>query len=250
MWSLLNPLLYLVVFYVVFQVVPGQRHPVLPDLPAVGPARLEPLLGSLPPATGSIVGNGSLVKKVSFPREILPLASVGAALVHFFLQTLVLFAVLAIVRYPVPWGYVLADRAAVWSRCSCSPPRSASCCARSTCYVRDTAHLLELVLLAWFWMTPIVYPYELVAGKLGSNSWVALLNPMTPIVLVLPARHLRQGVRPRCNQTAHARRSCPTGRSGGTSRNVLVVLVGRRRCSSSLAVRVFGRLEGDFAEEI
>ena len=56
-WSLLNPLLYLVVFYVVFQVVlkAGDRR--LPDLPAVGAAGLEPLLGRRRGATGSVVGN-------------------------------------------------------------------------------------------------------------------------------------------------------------------------------------------------
>ena len=46
------------------------------------------------------------MKKVSFPREILPLAAVGSMLVHFFLQSLVLFAVLAIVRWDVAWAYI------------------------------------------------------------------------------------------------------------------------------------------------
>ena len=46
------------------------------------------------------------MKKVWFPREVLPLASVGAALVHFFLQSLVLFAAIAIVPVPADWGYV------------------------------------------------------------------------------------------------------------------------------------------------
>ena len=44
------------------------------------------------------------MKKVSFPREILPLAAVGSMLVHFFLQSLVLFTVLAIVRWHVAWA--------------------------------------------------------------------------------------------------------------------------------------------------
>ena len=57
-WSLLNPLLYLVVFYVVFEMILGSRHPRVPDLPAVGPARLEPLLDRARRARrGSVVGN-------------------------------------------------------------------------------------------------------------------------------------------------------------------------------------------------
>ena len=54
--------------------------------------------------TGSVVAAQGLVKKVWFPREILPLASVGAALVHFFLQLLVLVAVAVLFRHPVGWA--------------------------------------------------------------------------------------------------------------------------------------------------
>ena len=92
---MLNPLLYLVVFYFVFQVFLGSGIPSFPIFLLSGLLVWNLFVGSLPPATGSIVGNGSLVKKVWFPREILPLASVGAALVHFFLQSLVLFAAIA-----------------------------------------------------------------------------------------------------------------------------------------------------------
>ncbi len=49
-------------------------------------------------ACGSVVANSALVKKVAFPREILPLASVGAALVNFFLQAIVLVAFLTAFR--------------------------------------------------------------------------------------------------------------------------------------------------------
>jgi ABC-2 type transport system permease protein len=53
-------------------------------------------------------------------------------------------------------------------------------------YARDTQHLLELVLLAWFWMTPIVYAYEMVAQKTIGGVSVGnklLLNPITGIVI-------------------------------------------------------------------
>jgi ABC-2 type transport system permease protein len=50
-------------------------------------------------------------------------------------------------------------------------------------YLRDTEHLLELVLLAWFWMSAIVYPYSLIADRLGpSREWWASFNPMIPVI--------------------------------------------------------------------
>ena len=60
-------------------------------------------------------------------------------------------------------------------------------------YLRDTQHLIEVVLTAWFWACPIVYPYQTIEAKLGPHglTWIYLLNPVTPLVLVVPALPLR-----------------------------------------------------------
>ena len=52
-------------------------------------------------------------------------------------------------------------------------------------YLRDTQHLIEVVLTAWFWACPIVYPYWTIEKKLGPHglTWVYFLNPVTPLVL-------------------------------------------------------------------
>ncbi len=105
-WSLLNPLLYLVVFYIAFQLILGTAVPGFPIFLLSGLLVWNLFSTGLAGASGSVVANAGLVKKVSFPREILPLAAVGSMLVHFFLQSLVLFAVLAIVRWDVAWAYV------------------------------------------------------------------------------------------------------------------------------------------------
>ena len=86
-WSMLNPAMYLVVFYVVFQIILGSGIPFFAIYLLSGLLAWNLFSGSVTGATGSIVSNGSLVNKVYFPREILPLATVGANLVHFFLQT-------------------------------------------------------------------------------------------------------------------------------------------------------------------
>jgi ABC-type polysaccharide/polyol phosphate export permease len=93
-WSLLNPLLYLAVYTFVFDFLLGSGHRRLPDLPAVRSARLDAVLDGA--HLGDVVHRRgrSLIKKVFFPREILPLASMGAAFIHFLLQFLVLIAVL------------------------------------------------------------------------------------------------------------------------------------------------------------
>src|SRR6476620_815143 len=105
-WSLLNPLLYLVVFYVAFSIILKAGIPAFPIWLLSGLLVWNLFSTGLGAATRSVVANSGLVKKVSFPREILPLASVGSMLVHFFLQSSVLFVVLAIVRWDVAWAYI------------------------------------------------------------------------------------------------------------------------------------------------
>ena len=85
-WSLLNPAMYLVVFYVAFDLILGGGIPRFPIYLLSGLLVWNFFTAALNSGTGSIVAGQGLVKKVWFPREVLPLASVGAALVHFFLQ--------------------------------------------------------------------------------------------------------------------------------------------------------------------
>src|SRR3954447_22061689 len=76
-WSLLNPLLYLVVFYIAFQKILQAGIPNFAIWLLSGLLVWNLFSTGLGGATGSVVGNSALVKKVSFPREILPLAAVG-----------------------------------------------------------------------------------------------------------------------------------------------------------------------------
>ncbi len=82
--------------------------------------------------TTSITANASLVGKVKFPRAVLPLASVGGALMHFMLQSVAFAVVLLVTRHSVDWAYMwlLPDRAARRRRSS----SAASCC----CWPRST----------------------------------------------------------------------------------------------------------------
>src|SRR3954469_5271092 len=180
-WSLLNPLLYLVVFYLVFTYFIPASIPYFPIFLLAGLLPYNLFSASLGGGTTSIVGNASLVTKVWFPREILPLASIGAALVHFALQLCVLAAALVVFRYQPSWSYLPLIVPALITLLVLVAALSIFLAAINV-YARDTQHLLELVLLAWFWMTPIVYPYAQVREKIG--DW-ALLNPLTPIVITM-----------------------------------------------------------------
>jgi ABC-2 type transport system permease protein len=187
LWSLLNPMLYLVVFYVVFKYFIPASIEYFAIFLLTGLLPYNLFSAGLGGGTSSIVANVGLVGKVWFPREILPLASVGAALVHFGLQLLVLAGALIVFRYEPAWSYLPLIVPALLTVLVLVAALAIAFAAINV-YARDTQHLLELVLLAWFWMTPIVYVYSQVSNTtIGGHTignW-ALLNPLTPIVITM-----------------------------------------------------------------
>ena len=188
-WSMLNPILYLAIFSLVFSVFMDAGIPNFPIYLLAGLLPWNLFSMSMSSATVSIVNSGSLVTKVYFPREILPLSSIGGALIHFVLQFGVLLAVLTIFRYPIDWAALPLVPMALFVELMVLVGACLLLSAFNV-YLRDIQHLLELLLLAWFWMTPIVYPVALVHDKLSGSGdlgrWalsVYLANPMTAVVL-------------------------------------------------------------------
>jgi ABC-2 type transport system permease protein len=246
-WSLLNPALYLVVFYVVFQIILEVKIPYFAIFLLAGLLPWNLFAAGLGGATGSIVSNAGLVGKVWFPREILPLASIGAGLVHFFLQLIVLFLALLVFRYQPGWGYLWLVIPALITLLVLVAALGIALSAVNV-YMRDTSHLLELVLLAWFWMTPIVYYYQQVASRLAKEVSfpLFLLNPMTPIVITFQrAIYGKTIVDVAGTQTP----IIPDASAWWYLRNLGVVLA----ISVGLiffAFWLFGRLEDNLAEEL
>ncbi len=245
-WSLLNPMLYLVVFYLVFTYfIPASiAYFAIFLLSGLLPYNL--FSAGLGGGTTSIVGNASLVGKVWFPREILPLASIGAALVHFGLQLCVLAAALVVFRYPPSWSYLPLIVPALLALLLLVASLAILLAAVNV-YARDTQHLLELVLLAWFWMTPIVYPYAQVREQIG--DW-ALLNPLTSIVITMQraiwGNHL---VTIPVDGKSKVVPAVPDLSQWWYLRN-LGIVAGVSIALLVFAFRIFGRLEDNFAETI
>jgi ABC-2 type transport system permease protein len=186
-WSLANPLLYLAVFSLVFGFFLKNNVPWFAVLFMSGFLIWSFFNSAALDATGAVVGNANLVKKVRFPRVVLPLASVGFAGVHLVLQLLVFFLFL-IPAYPDAFGpqlWLLVPALAVTVVFTTAMSLLAS--SLNVRY-RDVQHLLEIALLAWFWLTPIVYPVTVVRDQLARHGLLELFkfymaNPMTAVVV-------------------------------------------------------------------
>jgi len=238
-WSMLNPALYLVVFYIVFQILLPNGIKFFAIYLLSGLLVWNLFSTGVTAATASVVANGSIVKKVYFPREILPLAAVGAAVVHFFLQSIVLLLALSVFRYtPSPSFLALALGALIVLLVFSSAV--AVLLSAINVYLRDTQHLLELVLLAWFWMTPIVYTYGLVDHSHHDKAALMLLNPITDIVLVFQRAIYND---------PHAL-GMPPGTHFWWYASHLLIVLAVSLILLLIGLVVFDRLSGNFAEEL
>jgi ABC-2 type transport system permease protein len=255
-WSMLNPILYLAVFSLVFTVVLRNKTPHFPVYLLSGLLAWNLFASSLGLSARSVVDNANLVTKVYFPREMLPFASVGASMVDFGLQAIVLVAFM-LISLTGAFGLNLLLLPLAMADLVLFTSALGLLVASLNVRYRDTQHLLNIALLTWFWATPVVYPSGLVWGPLTRHPALKLLylaNPMTDVVMGFQ-RALYGVVSPAVQVTA-----------GGTARitHVTVLapvslawlaLVLGMVCIGSLGLfvwawRTFFRLSGDFAEEL
>jgi lipopolysaccharide transport system permease protein len=183
LWSFLNPLLMMAVFWVVFQVVKPQNVRSYPLFVLAGLLPWNFLAGSLTTAVRSITSSGGIIDKVYFPREVLPLAAVAANLVNFLLS-LVVFLPLAWLLGAELSPWILALPAIILVQVILVTGLALLLSALNVFY-RDTELVLDVGITAWFFLTPIFYELELLPNRfLGVDIWrlVYTLNPMATLV--------------------------------------------------------------------
>lgn len=187
-WSLLNPLLLMVVFTVVFTVM--LPNYTIPKFPVFVLCALLPWTffnTAVMSALNSIVHNGHLIKKVYFPREILPAATVLSNFVNFLLSLPVLFLFILIFRLPLTiWLVYLPIIMLVQVAFTMGV---AFILATLNVFYRDTGVIMEVVMQAWFFLTPIFYPADLLPEwkvlwgiSLPVRRLTYILNPMASII--------------------------------------------------------------------
>ena len=173
-WSLLHPLLMMTVYTILFTVlIPNegvQKYPIF-ILVALIPWQFHN--SSLMSSAGSIVNNSSIIKKVYFPRVLLPTASMLSNLVNFLLASIVLLVLL----YAFGIGLTIH---ALWVPLILLTQiiftlGLAFIFSTLQAFYRDTLMLLEVGLLAWFFLTPVFYSFERFATR--SEIWGITINP-------------------------------------------------------------------------
>src|SRR5438876_6632963 len=197
-WNFVNPLLQLVVFWILFGVVLRTR-----PITASGeqPYAIFLFVGLLPwtffatslqSGASAILANAPLVKKVRMPLQLLPAASVLSALANFLLSFLVLLAVLAIFgpRHPegLVWIPLLVALQIVMNL------GFAYLLSALAVFFRDVQHILGILLLAWYFLTPVLFPFAVLSDR-PEQLLLLYFNPMTAIIVAYQ-RALLDGLAP------------------------------------------------------
>lgn len=182
LWSFINPLLLLLIYTFVFTVVmPGSRGA------GIEPYSLFLFCGILPwtwfsssllESSNALIASGSLLRKVMFPAEVLPIVSVLTGLAHFCLGLPILGLFIVYAAVPVNladllWLPVIVLIQLVFTL------GLALLLSSLTVHFRDIRDLLASLLTFWFFATPIIYP---VSQAPEAYRWVLGLNPFTHLI--------------------------------------------------------------------
>lgn len=229
LWTFLNPLLQLLVYTFVFSVIMRNG---IEDYYLFLFVALVPWIffsASLTGGAGSVMASKDMVKKIYFPREVLPISYVTTAFVNMLLTFLVIFAVLIIGGYGLNLSallYLPIIMLVEYLLCL----GIAFVASAFTVYFRDLEYILSIIAMAWQFLTPVMYSQDMVEASLSPallNVWN--LNPMTPIIIAY-RDVLYYGVIPEINTLFSA-----------------VVLGG---ICLVVGFIVFGKLQKGFAEEM
>ena len=178
LWTFINPLLQLVVYTIVFSFILKSSIEKYYLYLFVGLIPWIFFSSSITGGSASIVAQKDLIKKIYFPRQVIPIAYVTSCFVNMLLCFIVIFAVvlvsgvrldlLALLCLPLIMivEYILALGMALLS-------------SAVTVYFRDLEHILGIVTMAWMYMTPIMYDKSIVPEKLHP---LFNINPMTHVI--------------------------------------------------------------------
>ena len=177
LWSFMNPLLQIVVYALVFQVILKSNIPNYTVYLCCGLIPWQYFASVVLRGSAVIIDNANVIKKVYFPREILVISLVTSEGVNFLISTSIILAfvlfggtgisvyalwyfLILILQYIVSIGVALIVSAI-------------------TVYLRDLQHILGIMIQLLFYATPIVYSMEQVPTNF---NWIMKLNPMTYLI--------------------------------------------------------------------
>lgn len=178
LWTFLNPLLMLVVYSVVFSTIMRVTMPHYSAFLFIGLLGWNLFSTSIQTGVGVINRQGSLVKKIYFPREILPLAIVASSAINYLFSLVILLPFLVISGIDPSWTWLNIFIILI---IECMATAGFSLLLSSlNVYLRDIEHVTGIFLMAWFYITPVVYSLKMIPER---YTQIFKLNPLTDFIV-------------------------------------------------------------------
>lgn len=190
-WAVLQPVMTVVIFNFVFgrlAKIPSEGVP-YPLFSFIGVSFWTYFSTSLTNASNSVVSNEGIIKKIYFPRLILPISSALTPLVDFVISLLIFAAMLALYGYvPTLAGILLLPLLTLLAFLSSAG--IGLICASLNLRYRDIRYVLPFFVQLGMYATPVIYPATLLEGRF---HWILTINPMTGVIEAARAGFLGMG---------------------------------------------------------
>ena len=176
-WSFLNPLLQITVYAIVFPLILNNKQENYVIFLCCGLIPWTFFSAAINRTAFSFIENGNILKKVYFPREIIPISVVTSEAINFLISTIiilgfVIFGGLGITKYTIFYPVVLIVQYFI--------VLAISLIISSICvYLRDLQHFIGVALQLLFYAAPVVYAPSSIPENF---QWILKFNPMTYII--------------------------------------------------------------------
>ncbi|OPH53112.1 hypothetical protein BC351_32040 [Paenibacillus ferrarius] len=177
LWSLVNPLIMLIIYTWVFKTIMKTDVPNFPLFLMAGLLPWNFFASSLTMSVGSFTSNASLLTKVKLPKYILVFSNIVFNFVIFLMMIVLMLIAMKMFQVPYTLNLLflpLALLTQIIFMTSISLLLSIA-----NVYFSDTSHLLEVFIMAWFWLTPVIYQFALIPVEF---QYYVSLNPMSLII--------------------------------------------------------------------
>jgi len=172
-WALLNPLLMMIVLTLVFGTIMrfSINHYAIFLLSMLLPWTF--FTQALTYSVDSVVGNADLLKKVHIAKVVFPVSAVVSNIVNFLLSLIPLALLVVILRFPLHWTWIYLPIPMLGL--FLFTLGTSLFFAAVNVFFRDISHIIQIILSAWFYFSPIIYSLDFIPAK---HRWLFKLNPM------------------------------------------------------------------------
>lgn len=177
LWSFVNPLLMTLVYAIVFPIILKSTQPHYVTFLVIGVLPWNWFTTVIGQGTTSILMNAGIIKKVYFPREILPISVVTSGLINFLISCIIILIFLLFSGIGLSWYILLLPFIVAIQYLLLLGIIFIT--SAINVYVRDAEYIINFFVMMLFYATPILYSDTLFPEK---YRWILKLNPMTTII--------------------------------------------------------------------